>query len=710
MNTPKHFHDAKKHTFKCEFEHCPVCGSPMMISNNISGRKFVQTLKGTLRVGYRHGQCTNSKCPEYTKKWCSSKWQQLAPKHSSYGFDVIARIGWLRQNEHMEFERIHQELSQHVKISESQIRYLYYYRYLPLVACLQREQWEELERISKELGLVLSLDGLAPEGGEPQLWVVRELHTGLALRSGWMSEQSQIAFENFLEPIAQEIKARDLKILGIISDKQRGLQPAIETIFKGIPHGDENIHYLNNLAEPLAEADEKMKVVLRQRVREEVGDLIRQEKKESRGVLTVTGLIPSPVNSKQEEQKPSGKTFEQPYMPCQTGDVERQSYQNKADSSQNLIFRDDLLDNATDCITEKLTKQSDKNSSFENKEIDIAKQSNIFPTSKTLQNDNPFVHTIETVNLEPQSEKNLNEGSREKYETITQEQEKVVEALLRRARYLLTLKGRKPFCLAGLEMYERLTSLMNELDDFINHYAEPRLVALRQGIKTALLTVEEDYRSLQQARGWLLDISALLDKEEQEEQPKEEQQKQPKKGQKEQSKEKQKEQPKRTGDQVKTQLFDYLAKIRKEARDSNNKKIKKWAVKINKTTCSYQKGLFHTYDIEGLPRTNNDLEGSFKDYKRHLRRTTGQIGATRRLINRAGAWEILETPDSWEDIASNISKVSPEEFIEERERVRQHRERFQLHTRGAAKWVKAQFDKLKEIWEGIKPKAKPTTA
>jgi hypothetical protein len=44
-----------------------------------------------------------------------------------------------------------------------------------------RTQWKELEQLSSTSGLILSLDGLAPQGSEPQLWVVRELNTGLAL-------------------------------------------------------------------------------------------------------------------------------------------------------------------------------------------------------------------------------------------------------------------------------------------------------------------------------------------------------------------------------------------------------------------------------------------------------------------------------------------------------------------------------------------------
>ena len=56
----------------------------------------------------------------------------------------------------------------------------------------------QLREVALRSGLILSLDGLAPEGGEPQLWVVRELTSGLTLRSGWLAKQDEGAFVNFL--------------------------------------------------------------------------------------------------------------------------------------------------------------------------------------------------------------------------------------------------------------------------------------------------------------------------------------------------------------------------------------------------------------------------------------------------------------------------------------------------------------------------------
>jgi len=75
---------------------------------------------------------------------------------------------------------------------------------------------ERLRAVAEQSGLILSLDGLAPQGGEPQLWVVRELQTTLTLCSGWLREQDQATFVNFLRPIA-ECRLRNAERLYTVS-------------------------------------------------------------------------------------------------------------------------------------------------------------------------------------------------------------------------------------------------------------------------------------------------------------------------------------------------------------------------------------------------------------------------------------------------------------------------------------------------------------
>lgn len=55
-----------------------------------------------------------------------------------------------------------------------------------------------------------------------------------------------------------------------------------------------------------------------------------------------------------------------------------------------------------------------------------------------------------------------------------------------------------------------------------------------------------------------------------------------------------------------------------------------------KVTRSYWSGLFHCYDIEGLPRTNNDLEQVFGKWRHHQRRCTGRKVAPATAVTRGG--------------------------------------------------------------------------
>ena len=247
MRTRRALYPQSSEMYTCELESCPVCSEALSLSEYSSGHKIVQTLSSILEIGYWPKQCDNPECPNHGKKWRSAQWQQIAPVHFTYGFEVIAMIGWKRQTEHHSFERIHSDLCGRMVISETHVRHLYTYRYLPLLASHERTHWDELRQVSAESGLILSLDGLAPEGGEPQLWVVRELQTGLTLRSGWMSEQGQSAFENFLSPIAEA----ELRITAILNDKQRGLLPAIGSVFPDTRHALCQSHYLKNVAEPI---------------------------------------------------------------------------------------------------------------------------------------------------------------------------------------------------------------------------------------------------------------------------------------------------------------------------------------------------------------------------------------------------------------------------------------------------------------------------
>ena len=572
MKTPHPLYNEKLKVYTCELSACALCGAKLIEWGYQSSPKTIFGMTAVCNVAQRPKHCPNDACAWHTTLLKSAAWQHLAPRYGVYGYDVIAQIGWVRQEQRQPFVEIHANLPGHVPISEAEVRYLYHQQYLPLLACVERQQLARLNAVAAQTGLLLTLDGLAPEGGEPQLWVVRELQTGLTVRSGWLSQQDQATFSSFLQPIADQ----NWRVRAILSDKQRGLEPAVAAVFPGIPHAWCQLHYLNNAAESVAAAVEQLKVTLRQDIRDRVGLLIRQEAGPAApGVLTVTGLLPSPLASA----------------------------------------------SATGVIGTASTP--------------VATATTPTPTP---------VATATTPTPTPVATAT----------TSAQARESIVRDLLRRVRYLLTLKARPPFGLAGLEMYERLTEVVTCLNRLLGHQPEARLAQLRSGLQQALATAQADYTLLRQAGDWLQQLAALLDPDGA---------------------------PPRTGVEVRNEFEAYLAQIEKDS--APTPRLREFSAAIAKVSRSYAPGLFYTYDVAGLPRTNNDRESEFRNLNRRLLRTTGQKGLTRRILQRAGAWELLPHPSTLADTAAAFARIATPDLRQEQQRVREHRGRFRLHTRSA---------------------------
>lgn len=559
MRTPKTLYHTPPTIYPCELTVCPQCHEPLVGLSYVNGRKTIQTMTEMLTIAYRPKHCVNPDCTERTA-WPAATWQHLAPKGGTYGYDVIAQLGWERQHGRTRFSDVRARLTPAVQISESQVRYLYHFQYLPLLACHERQHLADLATWAQTTGLILGLDGLMPEGGEPQLWVVRELHHGWTLRSGWLACQDHTTFAEFLQPIAD----LGLPIVATLSDKQTGLLPALEQVFPHARHTFCQVHYLSNAARPIAAADEQMKITLRKTIRADLGELISPKTPTKTGVLTITGMLPSPV------------------------------------------------------VTEPLGAESDPAASS--------------PITATPR-------------------------------------ETIVQDLLDRVRYLLTLKARPPFRLAGIEMVEQLQQVVQCLNQLLRYQPESHLHQLRAGLRRALKTVRTDCRDLRQATDWLHQIAETLDPDGK---------------------------PTRTGQQVQAEWQAVLETIQTES--ETQPRLKPYAEAIRTVSASYAPGLFHPYDLAELPRTNNARESEFRDLQRRLLATTGQRGATKRWIQRSGAWELIPGPSTLRETVHALTQVAPQEFEQEQQRVCTHRRRFRMHTR-SAKHSDAQLKDLVRRWK-----------
>src|SRR5262249_23625654 len=86
------------------------------------------------------------------------------------------------------------------------------------------------------------------------------------------------------------------------------------------------------------------------------------------------------------------------------------------------------------------------------------------------------------------------------------------------------------------------------------------------------------------------------------------------------------------GAQVRQRLRVQLGRLRAEARGETE--LAKGLRHFVKVSGSYEPGLFHAYDVPGLPRTNNDLEHLFGSHRYHERRASGRKVASPGLVVR----------------------------------------------------------------------------
>jgi hypothetical protein len=589
MKTPKQLYPSERTIYHPELTACPICGGPLMLLNTLLWDKTVQTLDGVRSVASRPARCADPTCVGASMRLRSLAAQQVALPHSTFGYDVLVRIGWQRQTRCATYCEIHADLTPHILISPSQVRHLYQHAYLPLLACHQRQQTYRLSQATAlHGGLVIALDGLAPEGGEPQLWCMRDLLTGLILRCGWLARQDQPAFEGFLQPL------RELAwpILALVSDKQRGLLPAIASVLPTTPHQLCHIHYLRNLAEPLAAADSALSVKLRMAVRHELGELLRCDQPpdpQEPGVLTTTGVL---LNA----QCVAAHDPACPSMP--PPDVAH-------------------------CLA-----------SFQ-------------PT------------TGAGAALAP-SEHHKRIGA------------DVVTQLLRRTRFLLTLSGRPPLRLAGLESYTGLHDVLARSQRLLAHRHDEQLAQLVGGLHDALEPFGACVAEVQVGAGWLARISTVLAASPE---------------------------PVTSAEQVADQLQRCLDQLASEPVSPALEGLRQHVQKVSR---SYWPGLFHCYDNRHIPRTNNEMESLFRDTQRRVLRSTGQKGRTRRILHRSGAWELFGHPPSEAASLEALRQIAPSELADERQRMRLHAQRFRLHTR-SARQTTARLNRLEQQWLDLPP-------
>jgi hypothetical protein len=209
-------------------------------------------------------RCRTPSCGRYRRAYRPEEEGALALPHGEFGLDVIALVGQLRYREHRSVPEIHAALRERgVVIAERTVGHLIE-RYEELVALRLTDNRRLRDRLTREGGVVLALDGLQPDVGHEVLWVIRDCVTGEPL----LARSLLSATEADLAPLLREVQeGLPVPILGVVSDGQTSIRNAVATALPGVPHQLCHFHYLREAARPIYEADRHAKKELKKAVR-----------------------------------------------------------------------------------------------------------------------------------------------------------------------------------------------------------------------------------------------------------------------------------------------------------------------------------------------------------------------------------------------------------------------------------------------------------
>lgn len=239
----------------------------------------------------------------------------------------------------------------------------------------------------------------------------------------------------------------------------------------------------------------------------------------------------------------------------------------------------------------------------------------------------------------------------------------------------LTRKGRAPFVMSGVPMFNDLTAIAHTLEQCLLVREDRHLRGWYEALQPILPYYQPLFAEVSYALGWVDAIHDVLDV------------------------------PLPTdedagvsGDDVALQLAHYLGQLA----DLDN--LAPWLIDVRQSLlrCSerYWSGLFPCYDIPGLPPTNNDHETLYGQTKRKLRRQRG-VSQLREPLLRHGAWAVIQLDvDSPDALRQRLAQVSREDYQAERTRYQQRQAQFARryrwrHKRDAvleqrlADWVEA---------------------
>jgi len=127
-------------------------------------------------------------------------------------------------------------------------------------------------------------------------------------------------------------------------------------------------------------------------------------------------------------------------------------------------------------------------------------------------------------------------------------------------------------------------------------------------------------------------------------------------------------QPQPCTSQTVAQAVDhYLVALKAQVTSTGNAQDQAVVAQLERTVRSHWWGLFTCYDVEGLPRTNNELERYLRQIKMGQRRISGRKNVHDFVIRYGRYATCLDPQESLSELLIRLQQVEQDDFLQERQ-------------------------------------------
>jgi hypothetical protein len=167
----------------------------------------------------------------------------------NFGTDVVVAVGGRHLERHESLGLIAGELTQGgVLISQTSAGRLLRC-YLALTDLARGDDETVRKRLRARGGIVPMIDGVQFDEHSPVVYLVWDALSGEPL----FGERRPFKSADDLKSLLLRVKEMEVPVIGIVSDKEKGLVPAVTEVFPDAPYQFCQTHFLKNCAKPLAD-------------------------------------------------------------------------------------------------------------------------------------------------------------------------------------------------------------------------------------------------------------------------------------------------------------------------------------------------------------------------------------------------------------------------------------------------------------------------